>query len=95
MAKFPFLALTALVGAAVGAVVGGIRAAKSGKSVWKGALRGAAIGGLVGLGAGAAAGALLAGSAMATIAAVAIWCKNAGYGDWRRWFGCRCIIDCR
>ena len=76
--KFPFLALTALVGAAVGAVVGGIRAAKSGKSVWKGALRGAAIGGLVGLGAGAAAGALLAGSAMATTAAVVSGAKMLG-----------------
>lgn len=37
--QFPFLAITAAIGAVAGAVIGGVRATKSGKSVWKGALK--------------------------------------------------------
>ena len=66
----PFLLVTGLVGAAIGAVVGGVKAKKTGGSVWKGALKGAAIGGLVGAGVGAIGGAALAGSAVASTAAV-------------------------
>ena len=67
---FPFLLITAAIGAVIGAVVGGITAAKSGGSIWKGALKGAAIGGLVGLGAGAVGSVLVTGSATASTAAV-------------------------
>ena len=66
----PFLLVTGLAGAAIGAVVGGVKAKKTGGSVWKGALKGAAIGGLVGAGVGAIGGAALAGSAVASTAAV-------------------------
>ena len=69
---FPFLAITAIVGAVVGAVVGGIIAAETGNNVWAGIAIGAAAGGLIGLGLGAVAGELLAGSAIAeTSAAIA------------------------
>ena len=50
---FPFLAVTAIIGAAVGAVAGGIIAAKTGHNVWAGIGIGAAGGALLGLGIGA------------------------------------------
>lgn len=71
---FPFLAVTAIIGAVAGAAIGGVVAAVKGgdaKSILTGVAIGAAAGGLIGLGAGAAAGIALAASATASTAVVA------------------------
>ena len=67
-----FLLITAAIGAIAGAILGGINAAKNGENILGGAATGAAIGGASGLGFGAAAGVLLAGSAVASTASVAV-----------------------
>ena len=68
--QLPFLVVTAIVGAVIGAVAGGIIAAKTGKNVWAGIGIGAAAVGLIGSGVGAVVGLKLAGSAIASYAAV-------------------------
>ena len=71
---FPFLAVTAIIGAVVGAVAGGIIAAANGgdtADIIAGAAIGAAAGGLLGLGAGAAASSVVSGSLLATSADIA------------------------
>lgn len=71
---FPFLAVTALIGAVVGAVVGGVIAAANGgdaTDILTGVAIGAAAGGLIGLGAGAVASTVLTGSALASTVEVA------------------------
>ena len=67
-----FFIITSVVGAVIGAVVGGIVAANNGSNVWAGIGIGAAVGGLAGAGLGAAAGTILAGSAVASTASVAV-----------------------
>ena len=69
--NLPFFLATAVIGAVAGAIIGGVTAAKKGKNVWAGIGIGAAAGALIGTGAGMAAGIALAGSAMASTAAVA------------------------
>ena len=71
----PFFVITAAIGAVVGAVAGGIIAAQNGRNVWAGIGVGAVAGGLVGAGFGAAAGVMLAGSATASTASVAVGAK--------------------
>ena len=73
--ELPVFLVTAAVGAVAGAIIGGVNAAKNGRNVWAGIGIGAAAGGLAGAGLGAAAGVMLAGSVLASNAAVV---SNAG-----------------